>query len=77
MRDAGINTSGRQILKFLTPELEDQLARLELQYAFKQHNRKVAAKEFAKTVFECQTNKSGAQEWVVIEQRLRATSASK
>ena len=72
MRNAGVNTTGRQIIKFLTPELEDQLARLELQYAFKQHNRRVSAKEFAKTVFECQPTSSGGFEWVVLEQRLRA-----
>lgn len=74
MRAAGVDTTGRQIIKFLTPELEDQLARLELQYAFQQHNRRVAAKEFAKTVFECQPSQSAAgYEWVVIEQRLRVT----
>lgn len=76
LRAAGVDTSGRQILKFLTPELEDQLARLELQYAFQEHNRKVAAKEFAKTVFECQPSQSGGYEWVVIEQRLRGGVSS-
>lgn len=74
MRAAGIDTSGREIIKFLTPELEAQLAQLEKQFAFKQHNRNVPAKEFAKTVFECQTTSSGGYEWVVIEQRLRASS---
>lgn len=77
MKAAGVNTNGREILKFLTPELEDQLARLELQFAFKQHNRKVAAKEFAKTVFEAQPTSSGGFEWIVLEQRLRAVSTSK
>jgi hypothetical protein len=70
LRGAGVNTNGREIIKFLTPELENQLAKLELEYAFKKNNRKVSAKEFAKTVFECQPAGSG-YEWVVIEQRLR------
>ena len=72
MRSAGIDTTNRRIIKFLTPALEDQLARLELQYALTKHNRRVSAKEFAKTVFECQANASGGYEWVVIDQRLRA-----
>lgn len=71
MRNAGVNIEGRQIIKFLTPELEDQLARLELQYALQKNNRRVSAKEFAKTVFECQPGNSGGLEWIVLEQRLR------
>ena len=74
MRSAGVNTTGRQIIKFLTPDLEDQLARLELKFAFDKHNRRVAAKEFAKTVFECQPAGAG-YEWVVIEQRLRTVGS--
>lgn len=76
MRQAGVNTNGRQIIKFLTPELETQLATLEKQFAFKNHNRNVPAKEFAKTVFECQSKSSGGFEWVVLEQRLRAVGGS-
>ena len=72
LRAAGVDTTNRQIIKFLTPELEDQLARLELQYALTKNNRRVSAKEFAKTVFECQPTNSGGYEWVVIDQRLRS-----
>lgn len=72
LRAAGVNSTGRQIIKFLTPELEKQLATLEQQFAFQKNNRRVAPKEFAKTVFECQAGKSQGYEWVVLEQRLRS-----
>ena len=77
MRTAGVNINGREIIKFISKELEDQLARLEKQFAFKQHNRNVPAREFAKTIFECQANNSGGFEWVVIEQRLRSVAPRK
>ncbi len=70
MRAAGVDTRGREIIKFLSPELENKLAVLEKEYAFKQHKRNVHAKEFARTIFECQPDGNGFQ-WVVIEQRLR------
>lgn len=73
MRSAGVDTARRQIIIFIAPELESRLAALEKQFAFQQHNRNVAAKEFAKTIFECRPNSSGGYEWVVIEQRLRAS----
>lgn len=72
MRAAGVDITGRDTLKFVTRELENQLARLELEYAFKEQKRKVAVKEIAKTVFECQPGQSGGYDWVVIDQRLRA-----
>lgn len=71
MRSAGVDTRGREIIKFLSPELETKLAVLEKEYAYKQHKRNVHAKEFARTIFECQPEGTGFQ-WVVIEQRLRS-----
>ncbi len=71
LRNAGIQANGREILKFVPPELEKELATLEKEFAFKQHNRNVPAKEFAKTVFECQPTNTGYK-FVVMEQRLRA-----
>ena len=76
MRSAGIDTRGREIVKFINPELETKLAVLEKEFAFKQHKRNVHAKEFARTIFECQPDASGFQ-WVVLEQRLRTVGSTK
>lgn len=65
-----ISTSGRQVLKLIPKELEDSLATLEMLYARKERGPNVSAKEFAKTIFDCQPTSKGF-EWVVVEQRYR------
>ncbi len=69
LEQAGVRTSGRQILKFIPKDLENQLAHIELDYAkSKGHN---SVKEIAKTIFESRASASGGFEFVVIEQRYR------
>lgn len=68
LSSAGVRTQGRQILKFIPKDLENQLAQIEMRYAIsKGHN---SVKEIAKTVFESQAGTTGFQ-FVVIEQRYR------
>ncbi|MCA9132074.1 MAG: hypothetical protein KDA45_02930 [Planctomycetales bacterium] len=69
LEQAGVQTQGRQILKFLPKELEERLAQTEMQYAISQGHSSV--KEIAKTVFESQAAAAGGYEFVVIEQRYR------
>ncbi len=68
---SGIATSGSVILKLISKELEQQLAELEKSYAVTKRGPKVMAKEFAKTVFECQPGEGKGYQWVVVEQRYR------
>jgi hypothetical protein len=66
---AGVQTQGRQILKFIPKRLEDQLAQIELQYA--RNNGHNSVKEIAKTIFESRAGSGGSYQFVVIEQRYR------
>lgn len=50
LNQAGVQTQGRQILKFIPPGLEEQLAQLELAHARSQG--KSSVREIAKTIFE-------------------------
>lgn len=68
LQKAGIPLPGRQLLKFLEPDLENLLANVELDYAKKNGHQSVT--EIAKTVFESQSVGSG-YEFVVIDQRYR------
>lgn len=69
LQQAGVQTQGRQLLKFIPKELEDQLYQTEMKYAIsKGHNQ---VKEIAKTIFESQAAASGGYEFVVIDQRYR------
>ncbi len=66
---AGVQTQGRQILKFIPKDLEEQLAQTEMLFArTKGHN---SVKEIAKTIFESRATSGGGYEFVVIEQRYR------
>jgi hypothetical protein len=71
MDKAGIATTGRQILKLVPKVLEDELAVLEKQYGIKERGPQVSAKDFAKTIFECQPGETKGFRWVVVEQRYR------
>lgn len=68
LSQAGVQTQGRQLLKFIPKELEDRLYQTEMKYAISKGHSKV--REIAKTVFESQPISSG-YDFVVIEQRYR------
>ena len=65
---AGIGTGGRQILKFIPPDLENRLARTELDYAASKGYNSVT--QIAKTVFLSKSSGSGYA-FEVTEQRYR------
>ncbi len=65
---SGVQTQGRQLLKFIPKDLEDRLYQTEMKYAISKGHSKV--REIAKTVFESQPTSSGF-DFVVIEQRYR------
>ncbi len=66
---ANVNHQGRQILKFVPPELENKLAQIELTYSSKNGHNSV--KEIAKTIFQSQPLGQSGFEFVVIDQRYR------
>lgn len=68
LQKAGIPLAGRQMLKFLEPDLENLLANIEKDYATKKGHPSIT--EIAKTVFESQSTANGYQ-FVVIDQRYR------
>jgi hypothetical protein len=65
---AGIQTQGRQILKFIPPVLEEQLVQLELDFARSKGVDSV--REIAKTIFESKPSGQGFS-FTVIEQIYR------
>lgn len=70
LEQAGVRTSGRNLLKFIPKELEDRLAVAEMQAANAAGHKSV--KEIAKTIFESRAASSGGGfEFVVTEQRYR------
>jgi len=70
---AGIVTNGRLVLKLITKELEEDLAKREILYAREKRGEKVSVKELAKTIFDCQPLAGNGYQWVVIEQRYRVS----
>jgi hypothetical protein len=69
LRKADVSLQGgRQMLKFIPTELENQLAQIELEYA--QSKGHQAAKEIAKTIFESVADGSGYK-FQVVSQRYR------
>jgi len=71
LTNAGITTSGRLVLKLISKELEEDLAKREILYASEKRGEKVSVKELAKTVFDCQPGAAKGYQWVVIDQRYR------
>lgn len=63
-----ISVENRQMLKFIGPELENQLTKLELEYAMERGHSTVDS--IAKTVFVSRPHGSGYQ-FVVLQQRYR------
>jgi hypothetical protein len=68
LQQAGVALPGRQMLKFIPQELENQLAHTELEYAQSKGYQSVT--QIAKTVFESKPGGDGYQ-FEVIEQRYR------
>ena len=68
LQQAGITLPQRQMLKFITKDLENQLAQIELDYAKSQGHPSVT--EIAMTVFECKPEEGGYQ-FEVVSQRYR------
>ncbi len=68
LRRAGVELSGRQVLKFISPELENRLAALELEYA--RANGRSSVTEIAATVFVSEKS-AGGYRFRVISQRYR------
>ncbi len=68
---AGIPVTGRQVLKLIPKELENELAVLEKARAVKERGKDVKTMEFAKTIFECVPGDSQGYRWTVIELRYR------
>jgi len=72
LQAAGIPHAGRQILKFVPNDLEEQLAQAEAAYFIDKRSKDFRVTTIAKTVFECrQKGKGGGFEFVVIDQRYR------
>lgn len=72
LQQAGVQTNGRQLLKFIPKELEEQLAQIEMRYANSKGHTTV--KEIAKSIFESRSSGGGGYEFVVIEQRYRTVN---
>jgi len=68
LQKAGVPLSGRQMLKFLEPGLENLLANIELEFSTKAGHPSVT--EIAKTIFESRPG-GGGYEFVVVDQRYR------
>lgn len=68
LQQAGVSLPGRQMLKFIPAELENQLAHTELEYAKSKGYQSVT--QIAKTVFESKAGGDG-YEFQVTDQRYR------
>lgn len=73
LQKANIPLGGRQTLKFIPKQLENELAAIEMEYAKQQGHTSVA--EIARTVFESRPQGAGYR-FEVIEQRYRVPSSS-
>jgi hypothetical protein len=71
---AGVATEGRQLLKFISKDLEERLYKTEMTYAISKGHKSV--KEIAKTIFESQPTSSG-YDFVVVAQRYLPAPAKK
>ena len=69
LQKAGVNIgAGREMMKFIEPELENMLAHVELEYATKNGHSSVT--EIQKTIFESRSQGSGYA-FEVVDQRYR------
>jgi hypothetical protein len=72
LQQGGIELANRQMLKFIPPDLENQLAVIELEYAKERGHQSVT--EIAKTIFESKGSGTGYA-FEVIDQRYRKPSS--
>ncbi len=72
LRAAGVRTAGRIAMQFYPQAVEDQLARIEMDFA--QRNGKTSVKQIRRTVFGVRRQGSGF-EYFVVSQLYRAVSA--
>ena len=82
LKKAGVQVSGRTVLKFISKEFENQLAVIENEYAKEKlnagsMNNVEIAKRIAKTIFECQIEGSSGYQWVVLDQKYRTPRDAK
>ena len=71
IRDAGVPTDGRYILKFISHETELRLAMAEAEYYTKSTGKAFQASAIAKTNFQCVRKGDGSYEIVVASQTYR------
>ncbi len=69
LQQAGVSVAGRSQIRFIPPELEEDLYRAEMEYAREQGHPNVT--EIAKTVFESKSAEGGYA-FEVVSQRYRA-----
>ena len=72
LRSAGIKTAGRIVVQFYPKAVEDQLARIEMEYA--NGKGKTSVKQIKKTVFGVRRQNAGF-EYFVVSQVYRAVAA--
>ena len=78
LQNAGVPTTGRQVLKFIPKPTEDTLAQAEAAYYIEKRSKEFRIPDIAKTVFECrQKKKGGGFEFVVIDQRYLGSAGVK
>lgn len=68
---SGVLTDGRILLKFIDVELEDRLARIEMQFAVAAKGSDISVDSITKTIFESVPSESGGYQWRVVDQRYR------
>ena len=68
LSSAGIQWTGRNVIRFIPPDLENQLAYMEKEYT--EGKGKVFPNDIAKTVFESQSA-AGGYEFKIVSQRYR------
>jgi hypothetical protein len=72
LQGVGISHAGRQILKFIPNDVEEQLAQSEAAYFMEKRGKDFRVTTIAKTVYECRPKAKGSGfEFVVIDQRYR------
>ena len=77
LKKGGVSTDGRTILKFLSKDLENQLAGIELDFARKAKGPMTDALDLAHTTFEVQSVSGKGYQFIVVDQRYRKPNRKK
>lgn len=77
LQKAGHNPTGRIVLKFITPDLEEKLYQAEMTYATDKRGKETRVRDIAKTVFESRPKNAGGFEFVVVSQSYRTAAKAK